>query len=281
MDALQTYRTEHGTEFPGIVTPDGKVRFLARVPGDAGLQFPRLADNIPLIDRKDWRPFSRHRKIVPILDQGQYGSCNGHAWVTALMRARAAANFEFQLLSACFLYALINGGRDAGSNIGEGATALKTTGTCLESQGPEGKILKRQYTAAQWQDGLATAARFKLAEVYSFTTFDEAVTAALLGFHLNLSVLVAGSWNNLDKDGRVPAYRGVGNHAVGGGDGLFFASNGEPLLDMTNSWGLRWGMDGRFRIGEATISHQPYFEGCAIKAVAHDPKDPTLPIAAA
>ena len=58
-----------------------------------------------------------------------------------------------------------------------------------------------------------------------------------------IAVHVAGSFSSVDSNGRVPATDGVGNHSVSVDDLREF--NGELEFDMVNSWGRRFGQEGR------------------------------------
>jgi hypothetical protein len=200
-------------------------------------------------------------------------SCVGHGSATAMMFARATAGMQFQALSACFLYGLINGGRDQGANISDAMTALMQTGICLESEVPEGQIYSSRFPATAKQ----TAARFKIEAAYTLSSWEEVCSAVQLRFVVSQSVFVGGQFNNLDANGCPPAQRGSGNHCVFQGSGAKKLSTGEWINKGRNSWGTRWGLNGRFNTRQAHIDNQSNFDGFALQVAYSDPSDPTNP----
>jgi hypothetical protein len=91
--------TRTGDEVEAHLTPDGVPRLLTRTPPPRGMVAARnwTAAGNPVIPRADWPKlaFARHRSDVPILDQGNTGECNPHAWTSALMCARSAGGQAF------------------------------------------------------------------------------------------------------------------------------------------------------------------------------------------
>lgn len=274
MSKVKGYKSTTGHELPGFETPDGVVRMLGYRPSGAGMYAARpMLGNIPLIERKDIIPFDRCRKNVPLMDQGQVGSCNPHGMSTALMLRRSAVNMNFHLFSPCFIYALINGGIDQGSDPSDAIATLRDVGICLDSEVPEGTILKSKLPETAYK----TASRFRIETggFYSFSTFDEMLTAAALGWFFFNTVLVAGNWNQFDKNGSPPAYRGTGNHVTMGGEAIHKLSSGELVIPERNSWG-DWGSNGYYNFREAHIENQSYFQGYALQIPTVDPEDTNI-----
>lgn len=246
-------------------------RFLASIPSPmlARADFPGYASSNPVIPRSEWRPIKRPRPRVPILDQDGRGACVGHGAATALMMARDVAGLDFELVSAPFVYALINGGWDRGSSPADAAKVLLDTGVCLMSEFPEPQYLKSHIPAAAYE----TAKRFRAIEIYQCANFDEMVSAWILGFTLFDTIQVGSNFNSLDADECPPASRGAGNHCIASGDELRQGRNGDWILDHRNSWTEQWGTAGHFGYREQHATAQgQWFECYAIKSPQDDPQ---------
>ncbi|CEF48299.1 unnamed protein product [uncultured bacterium] len=271
--SLTTAKSSTGQDLPAFVTPDGVPRLLAAIPDPSGRKTaPAYSATNEVIPAKDWLPYRRFKSTVPIMNQGSHGSCVGHGSCTALMRSRDTAGMTFQLLSPTMIYSQINGGRDAGANLGDAATELVKTGTCLMSTFPESQIYRPSPTA------FAEAKRFicRPGMVFSCANFEELVSAWLLGFDAFLSVKVGANFGNLNSNGVAPFSPGPGNHCVATGDELI-SVGGTWYLDLVNSWDTSWGQGGHFKIGAQHVDHQPYYEAYAVKAALDDPLDPMNP----
>jgi hypothetical protein len=217
---------------------------LAPKPDRGGL--PRFADHFPVIKRSEWRPINYAGFSIPIMNQGQHGSCVGHGAAGAHWKARLMAGFTNERFSPCFVYALGNGGRDAGMIISDSLDILMRDGNCLEEEVPEGRIWRNQVP----QQAYTTAKRFRVAAAYHLGSFDEIVTALLLGYLPVYGVYVGADFSNLDQEGVAPAYPGVtGNHCMFG-DGLSRLSDGTWAIEDINSWGEQWGLQGRCKLVE-------------------------------
>lgn len=266
---LIDFTTSTGDVLPAIVV-NGRPRVLGAKPS-AKLAAPRYRDSAPMVDPKDWRPFRNRRPNVPILSQIQNG-CVGHGSASAAMLTRDAAGMAFELLSPTFIYALINGGRDAGADPADAATVLSQTGTCLMSEVPENVYFKPQIPASAF----ATAARFRVADLYQFSTFEERVSASLMGYYVFDCVYVGPSgWDGLLAT--PTAYPGrTGNHCICGGEELI-ADRTAPygyVSGCRNSWSTAWGDKGFFYITANHVDHQPYYAGWALRVASVDPSDP-------
>lgn len=179
-----------------------------------------------------------------IIDQKQRGSCNAAAAVAALRRAFALAGRDDNpALSWEFLYAQINGGRDAGSLLNDGMDALQAVGVPpldLDRHPINRHILKRDYTPEDYRD----AAKYKATACYRVTSEAELATLVLSGAGAAIvAVDVNNSFMSLDRNGICGGGGGVGNHAVCVDDVEII--DGELAFDMPNSWGLSFGQGGR------------------------------------
>lgn len=269
---ITTSVTATGERLPATVTPDGRTRILGAAPsGTIKAAAPRYGDANPVIPRPEWRPTRRPRGPVPILDQGQHGSCVGHGSTRALMKARSRAGMPFVLLSPTFIYANINGGRDGGSDPADAARALVNIGTCTMAECGEDTIFLPWVAKSAYQ----TAARYRALEAYQCHTFDEAISAWLMGFDVFDTVNCGAGFHDLDQDGVPPAAPGYGNHCVMFGDELKQVA-GLWLMEHGNSWGTQWGRGGYFFMGEAHYDRQPNWQAFAVRGVAFDPTDTEL-----
>lgn len=221
------------------------------VPESRPLTFPAYADSgqpmytrdqkIALInDPKRMKAQTWFPNSVYIKSQGGRGSCNGYAGAKALERARVKRGLKHVPLSGEGLYAQINGQRDAGSMLDDGMKALVEKGVPPESMVPHQEYLWRNISA----EARAAMPRFKALECYRVDTSDELESGLCAGFVGVIAVHANNAFNRLDGDARVSPTDGPGNHAVGVDD-IRIHSNGEFEFDMFNSWGLRYGREGR------------------------------------
>lgn len=202
-------------------------------------------------------------------------NCTGHGTDTALMTARAIAGCQFVLLSPTFIYANINGGRDAGSDPADAADLLRNVGTCLMSECGEDTIYQRNIPDSAYQ----TARRFTVPAdaIYQCHTFDEIVTAWILGYTIFDTVRCGWNFTNLSDEFVPPVARGVGNHCIASGDELVQLRDGRWGLDHRNSWDVIFGNRGHMTLVEDHFADQPYMQAYAIKCPNLDPMDPTNP----
>ncbi len=224
----------------------------------------------PLIEEANWKPTILSQPNIPILDQGNRGSCVGHGCTTMVMKARDSAGMSFNLLSPIFLYDQINGGVDQGSDPADAVNTLLSTGICLESTVPHSSGLNKNKLPAQ---AYSEAKRFILPEdsVYQLNTFDQLVTAFLLGFKAGFTINVGNTFV-LDTNGIVTFTSGQANHWVAVGEVLKKISD-TWALQFDNSWTTSWGLNGRAFITAQHVNNQPNLEMYAFKDVSDDPND--------
>jgi hypothetical protein len=263
---------EHPPSMPALVDSLGRYRVLGNHPTPPGVLRPRAAAP-PLLPESDWVEFELASPDVKVKDQGQYGACNGHAAASSLEWARFVAGYPHEDLSAWMVYAILCGGVDSGSSIGEALDLLEKTGTCLDATVPHGTINPRRLSA----QAKAEAPRFRIELGDALDSFDAMMTACQLRRPFNASICVGGSFNDLDSDGCPPVARGAGNHAVCGGIGARKARNGEWLIKFQNSWTTGWGLGGYFWYRRAHWELQRYAEAYEVLAASSDPSDPTKP----
>lgn len=260
-----------------IIIAGGEQRICNRqvTPREKRRRFTPFSSANPVIPRSNWKSFPpRMRPNVPILDQDGRGACVGHGSCSALMLARDVAGWTHQLLSPCFIYALINGGIDQGANLGDAATAIQSKGACLMSEFPEPNYLARNIPP----DAYTTALRFRVLDIYALANFDESVSASALGFTVFDTIQCGSNFSELDANGIPPVARGMGNHCIANDDFEVKLVGSDWLLRKRNSWATTWGLNGLFYETEEHIAAQGgYWEGYAIRVGSVDPFDPILP----
>jgi hypothetical protein len=185
-------------------------------PPEKRLLFARLS--FPILPQAEWTDIDRRaffHKLLWYPDQRQCNGCTGFSSAMAISKARALAGQPPKKLSGAYLYSLINGGRDSGSNIGDALDAAQKYGVCEEAICDIHKGYDVIYRKATKQFD-ADAARFKVEPVQCvrIESAEEAVTALLRGGILEFAVRAGGSFGRLDDEGVSAFSSGFSNHAV-------------------------------------------------------------------
>jgi hypothetical protein len=254
------------------VEQGGERRILACLKPTEPSGFPKFgaARQLKRVPRTEWKDFSYKRHVGPIKDQDGHGACVGFGGSGGAECARSIAGQTFFQLSGNNLYSQINGNRDQGALVSDALKALMSVGVCLESEFPEtGSIWKRDVPSNAWE----TARRFRLAEGHECESFDDIVSAILCGRIVVFGVDI-GTRFQPDSQGVLPAKRGSG-----GGHCMYACGvktiNGKWMLEVINSWGARWGVDGCCWMPESYFSG--YMDAFAIVGGINDPLDPHEP----
>lgn len=278
MDIL--VKTATGDDLPYVVTPDGKVRFLAR-PAELVPHYRTAAKADPdeLLPESEWVEYDRTRPEVKILNQGPVGECTGEAGVNVLMVTRLNAGQAHVPLSGSMLYSLVNGGVDRGASLTAVVEALQTTGVCTAAEVPEGFWTLNQ-VRRKFPTALETAPRFMtpVGSWRAFSSFAEAGALAQMGYSLYISVTADSAWDvsRFSSEGVPPFVRGYGNHAQKAGEAMKRSTRYSWLLKVRNSWDVVWGLGGFYWIDSRFIDQQRQFEGYGLKFASQDPQDPNL-----
>jgi hypothetical protein len=232
-------------------------------------RYPPLSKALPPIPEsefteQDFEPFAPKP-----YDQGQTSACGGHAEAAALDTAIALVEDERPRLSAFFAYGLVNGGRDQGSSIPDLLHAAETTGICLESTVPPGRVFG-PYPKAAYEE----AKRFKIETAYDLASWPDYLSAFQRNFPVVCGIDIGGQFEP-SADGVLPDFKpsreGVLGHAI-----CLIGKkkiNGRWYAKMLNSWGSRWGIRGCAYLPESY--HQRTFGAWAVRCVRPDPLDPT------
>ena len=188
------------------------------------------------------------RQVLRVENQGQQGACRGHSistcceWSyilqtgdTKLQLSRAMGYYETQRIDG------IRG--DSGSTISGGVKLSMSVGICEESAWP----YPSRYNNARpgnWNDVLANAAKYKIANSIRLTSYEGART--FLGSGQG-GVSIGISWGNEMNRPVVELFSGAG----GGGHAISLVSlserkdnQGRPYVWMLNSWGTGFGNGG-------------------------------------
>lgn len=264
------------SENPAWIMPDGVIRVMGCLPplADYG-GLPKFAAANRVIPRSEWRDIDLSPLGVPVLNQGQHGSCVGHGSTTAYWFAYLIAGGTVPIggFSPTSLYAQINGNRDRGAVVSDAMTAMMTTGIGLMSDVPESLIYDRQISA----EAKAKYSRFRVLDAYHCSTFDEIGSALQLGFTVSYGITLAANFNNLDSEGVAGHGWGVlGGHCMAG-FGTKKLNSGKWAIRNRNSWG-QWGQNGNCFLVEEHFGRD--CDAFAIRAAMFDPMDPQkLPVA--
>jgi hypothetical protein len=170
-----------------------------------------------------------------LLNQRSHGSCVGFAAAGALMWDLWSLGYPLSgKLSGAYIYAWINGNRDAGASIPAALTALKEHGTCLESTVGWDTIYRRNMPSG----ADAEAQRFKLETGSRLSGHDAIGSALQVGKCVEIGVQAGRRFGTLDDEG-ILGYDGRGsNHATFVAPICVKKKNGTGFKwPMINSWG--------------------------------------------
>lgn len=194
--------------------------------------------DVQLIPESQWLEIDKSRFVVGIKDQDGIGECLCEAIAGIAECCRAVMGLKKVVLSGSNLYGQVTQ-VDQGSDFEETLSAASSTGIAPESVVPEGA-----WKRGQWPSGWEQhAAKYRVLEVYDCPTREHIASAAQLGFHCLLGVSVTDGFEP-DSNGIIRPYQiGQLNHGVY--EAGMKRINGEWYLDLVNSWGTKWGRNGR------------------------------------
>lgn len=250
-----------------IIDPSGQMRRCGTIPKlDVAAKNPVYADSQIMYTDDQIKTLLASPNRIPsrvtfdktwILDQMNFGSCQGHGEAGALQRVRFRRGLQKILLSGAYAYSKVNGGSDNGSALVDGLAACQKYGIAPLSLVNATMI----YPKLQPSTADAEAAKHKALVAYATPTLAE-VRSALAAFHPVVVAISAGNnFMKLDGNGVGGIDSGSGDHAVCLDDLKF--SNGIWLYDMANSWGISVGVDGRWYLRDGnftqTISHHMFY----------------------
>jgi len=230
---------------PVIEVFDGHERFAGCLPRKSkpGEWCPMASDRIEIVPESQWAELAKNITLRPrvraIKDQNGFGACASYASVLAVEIAREIAGYPYVELNPLPLYALVNGGRDAGSSIDENLRVIMERGVIPAELWPESNGWRKRPPQELWD----AAQEFRIEEFYDISSKAEFVSALLRGFavvfgakgHALCSVAykdthpeVGNSWNTTWGDqgfGKWVPWNGI-NWGYGGWCGRVTAPSG-------------------------------------------------------
>ena len=245
---------------------------------------PSYGDNAPVFPRSQWIEVNRANLFGGsdwVLDQNGFSSCVGNGWAGALRSARVLAGMKDEKLSPAYVYAQINGGRDAGAIISEGIPALQRNGTVPFSLMGQEPIFTRQIRS-QFPTAETEAKRFRLAQYYRCDSMDELCSALQSNCMAVFGCMVGRNFNKFDADGVAGIDPGPGNHCMMI-EGMVKLPSGKWAFTVRNSWSSSW---GPWKNGYVYLTEEHLFgrgvmpDICIVRFPTRDPKDPYAPPAA-
>ena len=254
----------------------GKLRPLGLVPPLSSSVLPVGNFSVPLVPERDWQEFDLTTDPgypLAIKDQNGRGACNGHATAEAMELARWIHGQPYVPLSGWFPYAILCGGWDRGSSIGEALTLILTKGLAPESTVDYGIINPTRLSPTAY----AQALNFTCEVGTPLDTWEQIMSAVQLKLGgVNLSIRVGGRFD-LDSEGVVSLSRGTGNHAICAGHGAKRLRNGEWAIKWQNSWTHTWGDHGFAWYTQQHWDLQNYREAWVIRTPKENPTNPADP----
>lgn len=244
-----------------IIEDDGTYHYGLIREGTGEFQFVRslasLAIDLPAVDIKDIPESQRLWEWMQVEDQKQQGSCQGNARTSAeelaLWRQSRGTIVQLSRQFAYITSQQVDGIRgDRGSTMEGGAKASQKFGSCLESFAP----YTGQYYTNFSQEAYTDAKRRTLTTFSRLDNYDEVLRWLVHGIG---GVVIGIGWNGScepDDRGCIENYRGGGGgHALALLDWSKTLSDagGRPYIDMYNSWGKRWGRNGRAFINPRVV----------------------------
>ena len=260
--------------------PRGHIRPLGLVPPLPGASLPVGDFTVPIVPQDQWVEFDLTTDPtypLKIKDQDSRGACNGHATAEAMELARWIHGQAHVPLSGWFPYAILCGGWDRGSSIGEALSLIQTKGLAPESDVEYEVINPRKLTDQAYKDAL----NFKCEVGAPLETWEQIMSAVQLKLGgVNLSIRCGGSFTP-DAGGVVNVSRGPGNHAITAGHGAKKVTagpyKGQWAIKWQNHWTAQWGLNGYAWLVQDHWDKQSYAEAWVIRTPIENPTDPSIP----
>lgn len=244
-------------EFDGVRRPLGNL-----APAEPhGL--PAFSSSYSLMPRSEWVECDWSNFSPCILDQGYTSACSSHASAMGMMYCLNKIKHKVIHLNPFFLYALVNGGRDAGSVLSYNLTALEQYGCCEDSALPH----RLTFAYRLPQGAYANANHFRVKQAFHCPTFDDICTAIQQGFVTPFGIYIGQNFIYPDANGVCPLPNGYGGgHAILG-VGLKKHPKWGWLIKFQNSWGKNFNRNGFAYVHEGFFNRMNP-DAFAIQAIA-------------
>lgn len=220
---------------------DGVTRYCGclETPSEVKKLFAPAADKITRVPESEWKEISGLHFINKILNQSSTSACTAFSAVQSLMICRARQGLPHAELSPASVYGMINGGSDSGSNIGAALDTLRKNGACTIA-----KLDQHDWRGARKSDAWKEEAKnYRVDEaVYCGKIIEDYLSGLQLGWCGNFGVAYNSRFR-VDSDGyMIDSGEGV-NHSVLA-CGMKKNSRGQWFVELVNSWGTDWGING-------------------------------------
>lgn len=247
---------------------DGQLRVLGCLPSPEPADIPLFSATFDL-SAMEPRESSLRWLEQPVLDQGNSSSCNGHACVVAAQRTWALSGQPPRRFSPWATYALINGGRDAGSSLEDGVKSMRDVGLFPNELIPQRLLWARDIPSTAYP----IARRSRVHDVLWPRNFQEMLIGLSLGFCGVAGIPVGRNFSRLDRDGAVPKPDEIiGYHAIEIHGATYSKLTGRWLALFQNSWARNWN-DGGFAKFSIDSTTGPYFRAFLIRVLTDDPEE--------
>lgn len=239
-------------DLPHIIDAHGTIRRMGLLPDPFGFvsAMPRFEDNFPVFnDDQIKNLLADPNRLNPksvfdsswILDQGNAGSCAGHAAAAAASRSRYRRGSSDKLLfGGAYPYSKVNRGRDQGAVLEDVLVAIQKYGFApLSVVGP-----KMIFPSQQPANADAEASKHKALVAYACGTRQGLKSGLAAGFDAVVAVMAGNNFMRVNARGIAGVDNGGGNHCVAC-QGLEW----DPILQKwvyggVNSWSPTYGVNG-------------------------------------
>lgn len=185
--------------------------------------------------------------FVPVVDQGQLGSCTGNGIASGLAYLQAKEEMAFNYPSRLFIYyneRAIEGtvSQDAGANIRDGIKTVVDLGFCPETDWPyDISKFTNKPSATAYSDALTDVVK----TYQAVGTDNTSVMSALaLGYAVIIGIDVYDSFMS-SNTGDIPM-PDLNNESLQGGHCIIVVGYDQATkrFKFENSWGTSWGQNG-------------------------------------